>query len=358
MTGTAPENIHASTITRAQPAARPKFKAEKATKEQRKLRLALVSYEGQGKTLTALKIATRICEREGGRILLGDTEGASSKIYADAFDFDMVELNDHSPETYIDFVAYADVQGYRVLILDSLSHEYTGAGGVLEVVDAGKARGGFGWDVATPKHRKALQAIVTSKLHVVATMRQKKAWIKEVDRNGKERLKLQGTEAVQREGTEYEFDVIGTIEDAVLTVTKARDISGTIKAGQTFERPGVELADLLIKIVSAGEVPKERPAEDAAGIPDIEAPAGNPIGEGGRKILAEALAVVDPKRKDTARKAIAELINAAGYTTWDAFLGRGQEHYAPVLDLIQSYDRAKHNGTATPTEASKEAAQA
>jgi hypothetical protein len=355
MTGT--PDTHAPAITRPQPTARPKFKAEKATKEQRKLRLALISYEGQGKTLTALKIATRICEREGGRILLGDTEGASSRIYADAFDFDMVELTDHSPDTYIDFVAYADAQGYRVLILDSFSHEYTGAGGVLEVVDVGKAKGGFGWDVATPKHRKALQAIVTSKLHVIATMRQKKAWIKEVDQRGKERLRLQGTEAVQREGTEYEFDMIGTIEDATLTVTKARDISGTIKAGQTFDRPGAELADLLIKLVSAGVAPKEQPAEDAAGIPDIEAPAGTPITEGARKILTEALAVVDPKRKDAARKAIAEAINAAGYLTWDAFLARGHEHYAPVLALIQGYDRSVHNGTA-PTEAPKEAAPA
>lgn len=334
--------------------ARRTFKAERATKEQRKLRLSLVAYEGQGKTVTALRLAKRIAEKVGGRILLADTEGESSRIYADQFDFDMVALNDHAPEAYVDLIRWADEQKYAVLIIDSLSHEYIGHGGIQEVVDAEKRKGGFGWDVATVKHRAVMTTIVGSRLHVIATMRQKKAWVKEIASNGKERLRQQGTEPVQREGTEYEFDLIGTIEDAVLTVVKARDITGTIKAGQQFDRPGDELADLLLKIVSAG-APRPEPAlADALGIPETpaappETPPGDPLTERDITVIKSLLEVVEPAKAKEARAELARHIAELGYPSWEDFTHRGKAHLATVVQLLQGYDRARANGAKAAT---------
>lgn len=332
------------------PVPRRQFKVEAATKEQRKLRLALISYEGQGKTVSALKIATRLWEQmgspasksESGRgIVLADSEGDSARIYADAPPgvalFDRIPMTDHSPDAFIDLIAFAEEVGWTVLIIDSFSHEYTGAGGVLEGVDALKQQGGFGWDKMTPKHRRVLEAIVRSKVHIIATLRQKKDWVKEIGPNGRERLIQQGTAAVQREQTEFEFDVIGTLQDATLTVTKARDLTGTIKAGQSFDKPGAEFADVLLRLVTAGVPPKPIEPADVVGIPEVVAPLpGKPITEAMLNTIAATVSSLGDKSRD-GRNAIATKVRELGYANWADFNARGHDDFTNVFVVAQSF---------------------
>src|SRR5688572_27032747 len=104
---------------------------QKATKGSARLRMALIGAAGSGKTYTALNIAQHL----GGPIAVIDTERGSASKYSDVFEFDVLELDSFSPQTYIAAINAAAEAGYRVLIIDSLSHAWTGKEGALDQVD-------------------------------------------------------------------------------------------------------------------------------------------------------------------------------------------------------------------------------
>ena len=242
-----------------------------ATKEKRKLRMALVSYEGQGKTYSALAIARGLVGT-AGKVALADSEGGSARIYADRFKFDHVEMETFSPEAYIEAIKDAQESGYDALIIDSLSHEWMGSGGVLALVDQLKAGGGYGWDKASPRHQRVFEAIIRSKIHVIVTMRQKKAYLEDVDHRGKKVMRQVGTEPVQREGAEFEFDLIGTIQEAVMTVSKSR--IQTMPLGTVWPVPGADVAAKILEDLNSGADPGER---NVAPAPALEAAASRPM---------------------------------------------------------------------------------
>jgi AAA domain len=78
-----------------------------------------------------------------------------------------------------------------VLVIDSISHEWNGAGGMLEIVDSIVKRNKSGnsftaWGEATPRHNRLIEAIVSSRLHVIVTMRAKTEYsIDKDERTGK-----------------------------------------------------------------------------------------------------------------------------------------------------------------------------
>src|SRR5690606_13664649 len=94
----------------------------KATKQQSRLRMALIGPSGSGKTYTALRIGSHL----GDRIAVIDTERGSASKYADKFEFDVMELDSFHPQKYIDGIKAAEAEGYDVLIIDSLSHAWMG----------------------------------------------------------------------------------------------------------------------------------------------------------------------------------------------------------------------------------------
>ena len=217
-----------------------------AVKTASRLRLALIGPAGSGKTYTALAVASEL----GDRVAVLDTEHGSASKYADLWSFDAVNLDPpYEPERYVALIDDAASAGYDVLIIDSLSHAWTGSGGVLEIVDdvAAKSRGGGGnfaaWREATPRHRSLIEAIVAAPIHIIATMRSKVRYAMDKDEHGKTAVVALGVEAVQREGTEYEFDVVGMFsQDVTLNVIKSRCPA---LAGRQFPQPGVEFVDVL-----------------------------------------------------------------------------------------------------------------
>ena len=84
--------------------------------------MALIGVAGSGKTYTALNIAKHM----GGPVAVVDTERGSASKYSDQFEFDVLELETFSPQTYIEAIQAAEEAGYSVLIIDSMSHAWTG----------------------------------------------------------------------------------------------------------------------------------------------------------------------------------------------------------------------------------------
>lgn len=107
------------------------FEFRPAVRENVGLMIALAAPSGAGKTLSAMKIAKGICCDEPFAVI--DTEARRSLHYADMFRFDFVDLKPpFSPEAYSEVISAASDRGYKAIIIDSMSHEHDGEGGVLD----------------------------------------------------------------------------------------------------------------------------------------------------------------------------------------------------------------------------------
>jgi len=205
----------------------PKLSFTRATKTQSRLRMALDGPSGSGKTFTAL-IGAFVLVGENGRVALIDTERGSASKYADRFPpFDTLELESFSPQTYTEAIKVAGEEGYDVLIVDSLSHAWEGEGGALDLVDRMASKGGgnsyTAWKDVTPMHRRMVDALLQSPCHIIATMRSKMEYVLEPDAKGKMVPRKVGMAPIQRQGMEYEFDIVVDLDiNHKLIVSKTR----------------------------------------------------------------------------------------------------------------------------------------
>lgn len=226
-------------------------KFQKATRKQARLRLGIVGPAGSGKTFSALRIAQGL----GERIALIDTEnGSASKYSGDVADFDVLEMTSYDPAALVENIKAAEAEGYHVLIIDSLSHFWMGKDGALDKKDAAEKRGGnsyTAWRSVTPMHNAMIDAILTSRCHIIGTMRAKTEYVMEKDEKGKTTIRKVGLAPVQRDGMEYEFDVVGDINaDHQLVVTKSR--CSTI-ADAVIDRPGKTFGEQLLQWLEVGQ---------------------------------------------------------------------------------------------------------
>ena len=188
------------------------------------LRLAIQGPSGSGKTYGALKLAQGL----GGRIAVIDTERGSASLYADMDDmpeFDVLELEPpFSPERYIAAIKAAADAHYDVLIIDSMTHEWSGSGGCLEINELlarSKFQGNMwsAWSATTPRHRAFVDAMLQAPMHIIATMRSKT----EVVQTDKNRFEKRGTKSEQRDGMDYEFTIVFDVQpDHTVLTSKDR----------------------------------------------------------------------------------------------------------------------------------------
>ena len=235
------------------------FSFTKATKRQARLRMALIGPSGSGKTYSALAIASAMAP--SGKIAVIDTERGSASKYAGIFAFDVLELETFAPETYAQAIAAADAAGYDVLIIDSLSHAWFGKDGALEQVDRAAKRSSSqnsftAWREVTPHHNAMIDAILQCKAHVIVTMRAKTEYVMETNEKGKSVPRKVGLAPVQRDGLEYEFDVVADMNlDNDLIVSKSRCPA---MSGQVVNKPGENVAKILMTWLTDG-APQPQP---------------------------------------------------------------------------------------------------
>lgn len=230
------------------------FEFTPATKEQAKARVALAGPSGSGKTWTGLVLATGLAQ--GGKIAVVDTERGSASKYAGPFTFDRQNMYRYDPRDLVKVLVTAGQAGYPVVLIDSLSRFWSGAGGMLEFVDGAAKRsyGGNslgGWKEARPIENEMIEAMLGYPGHVIATMRTKTAYEITKTADGKTVPVKIGLQPEQRNGIEYEFDVVGDMDlENNLTVSKSRcpDLSGKV-----INRPGEDVAKVLLDWLTDGE---------------------------------------------------------------------------------------------------------
>lgn len=212
----------------------------KAVRKKSKLRLGITGPSGSGKTLGALLIAKGL----GGKIALIDTEKGSASLYADdpryEVEFDTMDLDPpYTPEHFIKAMKEAEQGGYDTLIIDSVTHEWSGVGGCLELVDEiararYKGNSWSAWNDVTPRHRAFIDAILRSSLHIIITMRSKTETA-QVEENGRKKVVKLGMKAEQRDGFEYELTAILDIQHESNYALPSKDRTGLFTGRDPFK---------------------------------------------------------------------------------------------------------------------------
>lgn len=148
-----------------------------AVRESVNLLIGLAGASGSGKTYSAMRLASGIAA--GKRFAVIDTENGRASHYADQFAFDVAELREpFTPEAYADAIKAADEAGYGVIVVDSMSHEYAGAGGVLDMQEEEFTRLGqrdgakmLSWVKPKGEHKRMMQRLLQTKAHLILCFR-------------------------------------------------------------------------------------------------------------------------------------------------------------------------------------------
>ena len=269
----------------------------KAERRKAKLRLAITGPAGSGKTYGALLVAQGL----GGKIAIIDTENGSGDLYSAVCDYDILNINaPFDPRKYIQSIHDAENEGYDALIIDSLSHCWISEGGLLDIKEqlaaSGKYNSFSAWSKVTPLQNKLIEAMLTSKCHIIATMRSRTDYVQVVNDKGRTEIRKVGLAPVQRDGMDYEFSLVFDLNNEH-TVTVSKDRTSLFD-GQSFTL-SPEIGSKLLDWLNSGK-----------DIPDVRE-----LNERKQSIYREYLALFNGNAQE-AQNAILAVTQGRGSKEW------------------------------------------
>lgn len=156
------------------------FEFKPAKREDVDLLIGLSGGTGSGKTYTAMRLATGMCAALGQeRFAVVDTENGRAKHYADFFQFAHGDLRPpFTPDRYAEAIGAAVRAGFKVVVVDSASHEWAGEGGVLEMHETEFAATGYddkkkllSWVKPKMAHKRMLNLLLQQRAHIILCFR-------------------------------------------------------------------------------------------------------------------------------------------------------------------------------------------
>ena len=178
---------------------------KKATRQQVKLRMGLSAVSGGGKTYSALLLAYGITN-DWSKIAVIDTENGSASLYSHLGEFQTIDFKaPYSPERYIECIKACENAGIEVCIIDSITHEWDGKGGIIEISNSMSGNSFTNWAKITPRHDAFINAILQSPMHMITSVRRKQDYEMSKGSDGKVKVEKAGLKEITREGFEYEL---------------------------------------------------------------------------------------------------------------------------------------------------------
>ena len=251
------------------------FHFKPATREQTPLLIGLVGPSGGGKTYSALRLATGIQSIAGGQVAVIDTEARRALHYANKFKFLHLEFSPpHGPDRYLEALHAAVAAGAKTIVVDSMSHEHEGAGGVLEQHEqeldrlAGddyrkrEAMNFLAWAKPKAARRKLINGLLQLNANFVFCFRAKEK-IKLVKVDGKTKPMDAGWQAIA--GDEFVYEMT----DRFLLPPGAKGVPDL--SPEAFETGVPKMPDEHIDIIGRG-----KPLDEAMGAALAKWAAGAP----------------------------------------------------------------------------------
>ena len=235
---------------------------KQAERTQLYLRCALFGPSGSGKTMTALRMAKGIASKMNLPFAVIDTEARSASKYSDRIPFDVDNLERKTVDHYIDSMKEAAKSGYKVLVIDSLSHAWRELTDEVDrLAEKSTSKNTFSpWAKVNPKQKRFIDAILNYPGHIIATMRSSTEWIIGENKNGKSIPEKIGLKPEQGKGIEFEFDLLIEMNQKhEATITKDR--TGKFQ-DEVIDKPGEDFGGVLYSWLSEGTKPSEIPVQN------------------------------------------------------------------------------------------------
>lgn len=178
-----------------------------ASRKKAKIKMGLQGPSGSGKTMSALLVAFGITG-DWTKIAIVDTENNSADLYAHLGSFNTVSIHPpFTPERYREALFLCLQAKMEVVIIDSISHEWDGIGGILDIHSAMPGNSFTNWSKVTPRHNAFIQELLQSPAHIIATVRSKQDYVL-VEKDGKQVPEKVGLKGITKEGLDYEFTLM------------------------------------------------------------------------------------------------------------------------------------------------------
>lgn len=195
-----------------------------AKKEQIYVKVLIGGSSGSGKSYSALRVATGIVGREGEGTKIGyiGTEGVRDKLYANEFDYDLISLEEYSPEYYEAALdAFLDA-GYKVIIIDSMTHLWNWVQDQVQLTTKGDNT--FqAWGKYKKPNKKIIEKILLAPAHIIVTGRGKDEYVLETNSKGKLAPRKVGVGVQQDKDIEYEYMVTWMVDRDTHIAEVAKD---------------------------------------------------------------------------------------------------------------------------------------
>jgi hypothetical protein len=204
------------------------IKIESAQETLSTIKIGLKGPSGSGKTYSALLLAHGLV-KDWSKILVIDTE-RSVGLYKRLGNYSKITLTPpFSTARFLEAFRAAVNAGFKVIIFDSISHWWSGTGGILEsnaFIEENFCKGNsFKAWLQTNKqlYMPLLQeTILQDQAHVIFTMRSKVKYVVQQE-NNKTKIEKRGTKEDMRDGFDYELSIVFDIDQYhVATPSKDR----------------------------------------------------------------------------------------------------------------------------------------
>lgn len=228
----------------------------KATRKKAKIRLGLSAVSGGGKTYSAILIAKGLTKGDLSKVAIIDTENGSADLYEHLGDYNVMPLTaPFTPEKYIEAIKFCESKGMEVIVIDSITHEWDGKGGCLEIVDqitqGSSSKNSYtAWAKVTPRHQAFIDAMLQSTAHIITTVRRKQDYEMSKGSDGKVKVEKAGLKEITRDGWEYELTVNLQLDHSHLALA-SKDRTGLFMGKPEF-MPSDETGTMILDWCESG----------------------------------------------------------------------------------------------------------
>lgn len=182
--------------------------------------ISLAGVSGSGKTYSALLLAAGLAG--DGPVGFLDTENGRGSMYADSpgimaalpNGYEIAEMKEpFAPSRYSDAVEAFETHGCKVLVIDSMTHEWEGHGGCSDIAENNKLKGTPNWIMAKREHKRMMNHLLATDMHLIFCLRAREKIKVMKDANGKDQFVPIGLQPIQEKNFTFEMTLSLLLEE-------------------------------------------------------------------------------------------------------------------------------------------------